>query len=176
MSFGGRLMKRSAARKFYAQRNRKHLLGVSNIWPTSTVYLTGATLFLSLLLSRVFYIILDFIHVQESYQTLQQKTARASGEKGEATELRKRIAELESEQRDFGASSTPSSGATDSFRHSQEAGEAAGRGVRPPCGRAQQDGECPWPQSGIGDLLTLRRPARSLTRRRIREVRSGGLG
>ncbi|EIW67678.1 hypothetical protein TREMEDRAFT_33243 [Tremella mesenterica DSM 1558] len=58
-----------AARRFYAQRN---------------LYLTGATLFLSLLLARVFYIILDFIHVQESYSALQQKTARQSGASGEA--------------------------------------------------------------------------------------------
>ncbi|RXK40042.1 endoplasmic reticulum protein [Tremella mesenterica] len=71
-----------AARRFYAQRN---------------LYLTGATLFLSLLLARVFYIILDFIHVQESYSALQQKTARQSGASGEAEELRKRVRELESE-------------------------------------------------------------------------------
>jgi B-cell receptor-associated protein 31 len=61
------------------------------------VYLTGATLFLSLILSRVFYIILDFIHVQESYTALQTKTARASGNAGESEELRKKIKELEAE-------------------------------------------------------------------------------
>jgi hypothetical protein len=66
------------------------------------VYLTGATLFLSLLLSRVFYIILDFIHVQESYTALQQKTARNSATEGQVEELRKRIKELEAEERDFG--------------------------------------------------------------------------
>ncbi|ORX37254.1 B-cell receptor-associated protein 31-like-domain-containing protein [Kockovaella imperatae] len=71
-----------AARKFYAQRN---------------LYLTGATLFLSLILSRVFYIILDFIHVQENYSTLQQRTAKASGAAGESEELRKRIKELEAQ-------------------------------------------------------------------------------
>lgn len=66
------------------------------------VYLTGATLFLSLLLARVFYIILDFIQVQESYTALQAKTAKASGAAGENEELRTRIAELEAKERDFG--------------------------------------------------------------------------
>jgi hypothetical protein len=61
------------------------------------VYLTGATLFLSLILSRVFYIILDFITVQEQYTALQTKTARSSGNAGESEELRKRIKELEAE-------------------------------------------------------------------------------
>ncbi|WRT67945.1 uncharacterized protein IL334_004919 [Kwoniella shivajii] len=71
-----------AARRFYAQRN---------------LYLTGATLFLSLLLARVFYIVLDFIHVQENFTALQTKVARQSGASGEAEELRKRINELEAE-------------------------------------------------------------------------------
>ena len=62
-----------------------------------SVYLTGATLFLSLILSRVFYIILDFIHVQESYTLLQSKTAKQSGAAGESEELRKRIRELEAQ-------------------------------------------------------------------------------
>lgn len=73
------------------------------------MYLTGATLFLSLILSRVFYIILDFIHVQENYTTLQAKVAKQSGASGESEELRKRIKELEvqlesnnAQQRDFG--------------------------------------------------------------------------
>jgi hypothetical protein len=75
------------------------------------VYLTGATLFLSLILSRVFYIILDFITVQEQYTALQTKSAKASGNAGESDELRKRIRALEAElgksqstDRDFGAS------------------------------------------------------------------------
>jgi len=50
-----------AARKFYAQRN---------------VYLTGFCLFLSLVLTRTFYIIQDLIHVQDEYAKL--KTAAAS--------------------------------------------------------------------------------------------------
>ncbi|GFZ45038.1 hypothetical protein JCM24511_02764 [Saitozyma sp. JCM 24511] len=73
-----------AARRFYAQRN---------------LYLTGATLFLSLILARVFYIVLDFIHVQEDFSALQQKVAKQSGASGEAEELRKRINELEAELR-----------------------------------------------------------------------------
>ena len=75
----------------------------------TSVYLTGATLFLSLILARVFYIILDFINVQEKFTALQQRTAKQSGANGESEELRIRIAELESElkmnqskDRDFG--------------------------------------------------------------------------
>ena len=75
------------------------------------MYLTGATLFLSLILSRVFYIILDFITVQEQYTALQTKSAKSSGNAGESDELRKRIRALEAElgksqstDRDFGTS------------------------------------------------------------------------
>ena len=75
------------------------------------VYLTGATLFLSLILSRVFYIILDFLNVQEEHTKLRQQTAKNSGAAGESEELRKRIKTLEAELnasqdqgRDFGAS------------------------------------------------------------------------
>ena len=74
-----------------------------------SVYLTGATLFLSLLLARVFYIVLDFIQVQEKYSALQNKAAKASGAAGEQDNLRIRIKELEQElnasqakDRDFG--------------------------------------------------------------------------
>lgn len=59
----------------------------------------------------MFYIVLDFIHVQEDFSALQQKVAKQSGASGEAEELRKRINELEAElrasqakDRDFGAS------------------------------------------------------------------------
>lgn len=79
------------------------------------VYLTGATLFLSLILSRVFYIILDFIHVQENFTALQAKTAKQSGATGESAELRKKIRELEAQlstsqgqDRDFGSSANAS--------------------------------------------------------------------
>ncbi|RSH87969.1 uncharacterized protein EHS24_000492 [Apiotrichum porosum] len=77
-----------AARRFYAQRN---------------LYLTGATLFLSLILSRVFYILLDFINVQEEYNTLQAKTAKGSGVVGENEELRKRVKELEGQVKTYQA-------------------------------------------------------------------------
>lgn len=70
------------------------------------MYLTGATLFLSLLLARVFYIILDFIHVQEAYTALKAKTAAASGDSGEAQariqELELKLNELGGKDRDFG--------------------------------------------------------------------------
>ncbi|KAJ3981281.1 endoplasmic reticulum protein [Lentinula detonsa] len=52
-----------AARKFYAQRN---------------VYLTGFTLFLSLVLTRTFAISLDLIHSQEEYAKLK-KASPSSG-------------------------------------------------------------------------------------------------
>ena len=57
----------------------------------------------------VFYIVLDFINVQEKFSALQQKTAKQSGTNGESDELRKRVKELEgqlqtsqSQGRDFG--------------------------------------------------------------------------
>ncbi|GMK53763.1 hypothetical protein CspeluHIS016_0103490 [Cutaneotrichosporon spelunceum] len=75
-----------AARRFYAQRN---------------LYLTGATLFLSLILSRVFYIILDFINTQDQLNALSAKMAKGSQAAGETEELRKRVRELEAQGRDF---------------------------------------------------------------------------
>lgn len=82
-----------AARRFYAQRN---------------LYLTGGTLFLSLVLSRVFYIILDFIHVQEQLNDLQAKTAKGSSAAGETNELRKRNRELEAQLLELQSSSASS--------------------------------------------------------------------
>ncbi|EKC98285.1 endoplasmic reticulum protein [Trichosporon asahii var. asahii CBS 8904] len=68
------------------------------------VYLTGTTLFLSLVLSRVFYILLDFIQTQEELTTLKGSTAKGSTNAGENAELRKKIkvlqAELETVQSD----------------------------------------------------------------------------
>jgi len=86
-----------AARKFYAQRN---------------VYLTGFTLFLSLVLTRCFYIILDLIHTQEEYAKLKQQTAGKSKSAGANAddkkvieELKRKLAESEAENeakdRDF---------------------------------------------------------------------------
>ena len=83
-----------AARKFYAQRN---------------VYLTGFTLFLSLVLTRSFYIILDLIHTQEEYAKLKRETAgksRTGGSStGEVEELKRKVKELEAKDRDFGTAS-----------------------------------------------------------------------
>lgn len=73
-----------AARKFYSQRN---------------TYLTGFTLFLSLVLTRTFYITLDLIHTQEEYAKLK-KTAQGSSSEDVAA-LKKRVKELESQERDF---------------------------------------------------------------------------
>ncbi|EPQ55882.1 B-cell receptor-associated 31-like protein [Gloeophyllum trabeum ATCC 11539] len=78
-----------AARKFYSQRN---------------VYLTGFTLFLSLVLTRTFYILLDLIHTQEEYAKLKQSTAASSRTAlagGELDDLKRRLKEAEAKNRDF---------------------------------------------------------------------------
>ncbi|KAG1773344.1 B-cell receptor-associated protein 31-like-domain-containing protein [Suillus placidus] len=77
-----------AARKFYAQRN---------------TYLTGFCLFLSLVLTRTFSIILDLIHTQEEYAKL--KKVVGAGAKGDQSkqieELKKKLAASEAKDRDF---------------------------------------------------------------------------
>ncbi|KAJ7938417.1 B-cell receptor-associated protein 31-like-domain-containing protein [Mycena leptocephala] len=81
-----------AARKFYAQRN---------------TYLTGFTLFLSLVLTRVFAILLDLIHTQEEYAKLKTGSPSGSGSKStagstkEVAELKAKVAELSKKERDF---------------------------------------------------------------------------
>ncbi|KAF9054152.1 endoplasmic reticulum protein [Panaeolus papilionaceus] len=65
-----------AARKFYAQRN---------------VYLTGFCLFLSLVLTRTFYIVLDLIHTQEEYAKLK-KSGASPDQKNEIEALKKELA------------------------------------------------------------------------------------
>lgn len=87
------------------------VLGVSNQVAALTcpVYLTGATLFLSLILSRVFYIILDFIHTQEELNAITGKGGKAASAGAEIEHLQARNKELEdkikalqSKDRDFG--------------------------------------------------------------------------
>ena len=104
------------------------------------MYLTCATLFLSLILSRVFYIILDFIHVQENFTALQAKTAKQSGATGESAELRKKIRELEAQlsasqgqDRDFGTYPRGYRVRELTYRNPEEAGVPAERGVQPSC-------------------------------------------
>jgi len=83
-----------AARKFYAQRN---------------TYLTGFCLFLSLVLTRTFYIILDLIHAQEEYAKLKKATDSTSGTSGgqsqdqakEIVSLKKQLEEAKERTRDF---------------------------------------------------------------------------
>ncbi|KAG6828636.1 hypothetical protein H0H92_007228 [Tricholoma furcatifolium] len=77
-----------AARKFYAQRN---------------TYLTGFTLFLSLVLTRTFYIILDLIHTQGEYAKLKKESTVAKGQDTakEIAELKKKLAAEEAKSRDF---------------------------------------------------------------------------
>jgi len=82
-----------AARKFYAQRN---------------MYLTGFTLFLSIILTRTFYILLDLIHVQDEYAKLRKTTANGSKttlvtqeQAKQIDDLKGKIAALEAKERDF---------------------------------------------------------------------------
>ncbi|KAI6037942.1 B-cell receptor-associated protein 31-like-domain-containing protein [Pisolithus marmoratus] len=82
-----------AARKFYAQRN---------------MYLTGFCLFLSLVLTRTFYIILDLIQTQEEYAKLKKATANSSkntaiaeDQSRQIEDLKKKLADSETRSRDF---------------------------------------------------------------------------
>ncbi|KAF8064067.1 B-cell receptor-associated protein 31-like-domain-containing protein [Lyophyllum atratum] len=82
-----------AARKFYSQRN---------------TYLTGFTLFLSLVLTRTFYIILDLIHTQEEYAKIKKErdSSKGSGAQSqdaakEIADLKKKLAAEEAKARDF---------------------------------------------------------------------------
>jgi B-cell receptor-associated protein 31 len=68
-----------AARKFYAQRN---------------VYLTGFCLFLSLVLTRTFYIIQDLIHTKDEFAQLKKATASTSRDNMVAGEQTKEIERL----------------------------------------------------------------------------------
>ncbi|TBU43159.1 endoplasmic reticulum protein [Dichomitus squalens] len=78
-----------AARKFYAQRN---------------VYLTGFCLFLSLILTRTFYILLDLIHTQEEYAKLKQSTSGKStggDQTQQIQELKAKLAAAEKKAVDY---------------------------------------------------------------------------
>ncbi|KAF8604264.1 endoplasmic reticulum protein [Ceratobasidium sp. AG-I] len=78
-----------AAKKFYTQRN---------------MYLTGFTLFLSLILTRTYYILLDLIHTQEQYAELKKKSEGKPGAKDQSAqiaELQKKLAASEAKSRDF---------------------------------------------------------------------------
>jgi len=82
-----------AARKFYAQRN---------------TYLTGFCLFLSLVLTRTFYIILDLIHTQDEYAKLKKevsgqsrKDMASADQTKEVEALKKKLEASEAKARDF---------------------------------------------------------------------------
>ncbi|KAG8683955.1 hypothetical protein FRC09_015700 [Ceratobasidium sp. 395] len=79
-----------AAKKFYTQRN---------------MYLTGFTLFLSLILTRTFYILLDLIHTQEQYAELKKKSdgikPGAKDQSAQIAELQKKLNASEAKSRDF---------------------------------------------------------------------------
>lgn len=69
-----------AARKFYSQRN---------------TYLTGFCLFLSLVLTRTFYIMLNLIHTQEEYTKLKKAQPNTS------TDSAKEIAALQKQLKEY---------------------------------------------------------------------------
>ncbi|CDO68740.1 hypothetical protein BN946_scf184989.g6 [Trametes cinnabarina] len=77
-----------AARKFYAQRN---------------TYLTGFCLFLSLVLTRVFYILLDLIHAQEEYAKLKNEAVKSpkADQTKQIEELQKKLAATEAKVKDY---------------------------------------------------------------------------
>lgn len=78
-----------AARKFYAQRN---------------MYLTGFTLFLSIILTRTFYILLDLVHVQNEYSELKKASTngKAGGDQtAQITKLQAELKALQAKERDF---------------------------------------------------------------------------
>ncbi|KAG1740648.1 B-cell receptor-associated protein 31-like-domain-containing protein [Suillus lakei] len=86
---GARTETNFAARKFYAQRN---------------TYLTGFCLFLSLVLTRTFSIILDLIHTQEEYAKLKKVVSwcwRQGDQTKQIEELKKKLAASEAQDRDF---------------------------------------------------------------------------
>ncbi|KAF8929267.1 hypothetical protein BGZ58_009072 [Dissophora ornata] len=72
-----------AARRFYAQRN---------------MYLTGFTLFLSLILNRTFFMILDLLKSEEKMEVIKKQASQQSKEYERAleseTKLKKEITEL----------------------------------------------------------------------------------
>jgi len=77
-----------AAKKFYSQRN---------------VYLTGFTLFLSLVLTRVFAIILDLIETQTAYAALKQQVGNNDrpGNDAQAKEIEELKKKLAAKTKDF---------------------------------------------------------------------------
>ncbi|KAG0365871.1 hypothetical protein BGZ54_006092 [Gamsiella multidivaricata] len=86
-----------AARRFYAQRN---------------MYLTGFTLFLSLILNRTFFLILDLLKSEEKMEIVKKQAAQQSKEyervlesetklKKEVKDLSEIVASHEGAQRDF---------------------------------------------------------------------------
>ncbi len=99
-----------AARKFYSQRN---------------MYLTGFTLFLSLILSRTYSLILDLINTQEELVALKKGSKTA----GSGADNREEV--------------------PDRDRHAEEADQAATGGVQPPQRRACQGHRQHFHQEGL---------------------------
>ncbi|KAG5997080.1 hypothetical protein E4U43_002740 [Claviceps pusilla] len=70
------------ARKFYAQRN---------------MYLCGFTLFLSLILNRMYHLMLDNMHLEAKVKAFESNKSYKEGKSSEVAELKKKLAQKETD-------------------------------------------------------------------------------
>ncbi|KAG6034363.1 hypothetical protein E4U41_006578 [Claviceps citrina] len=70
------------ARKFYAQRN---------------MYLCGFTLFLSLILNRIYHLMLDNMHLQDRVKAFESNKSYKEGKSSEVASLQKKLAQKETD-------------------------------------------------------------------------------
>ncbi|KZZ93768.1 receptor-associated protein [Moelleriella libera RCEF 2490] len=70
------------ARKFYSQRN---------------MYLCGFTLFLSLILNRMYHMILDNMHLEDKVKAFESNKTYKEGKSSEVAELQKKLAQKETD-------------------------------------------------------------------------------
>ncbi|KAG5975519.1 hypothetical protein E4U58_000716 [Claviceps cyperi] len=70
------------ARKFYSQRN---------------MYLCGFTLFLSLILNRMYHLILDNMHLEDKVRAFESNKSYKEGKSAEVAELRKKLSQKETD-------------------------------------------------------------------------------
>ncbi|QPG95989.1 hypothetical protein C2857_002795 [Epichloe festucae Fl1] len=70
------------ARKFYSQRN---------------MYLCGFTLFLSLILNRMYHVLLDNMHLEDKVRAFESNKSFKEGKSTEVAELQKKLAQKETD-------------------------------------------------------------------------------
>lgn len=70
------------ARKFYSQRN---------------MYLCGFTLFLSLILNRMYHVLLDNMHLEDKVRAFESNKSYKEGKSTEVAELQKKLAQKETD-------------------------------------------------------------------------------